>query len=97
MARPYVDGGGAAPEIEPRNERARTEISKAIRWLGGMGTSECSCLWHVIGLDQSLRKWAIEQSETVRRLDHKGASVVLAIALEKLAHMPWRGPHENTP
>jgi hypothetical protein len=94
MARPYVDGGGAIPELEPHNERARNEITRAIRWVGGIGSSAGSCLWHVIGLDESLRKWAILQS---RSLDHKGAAVILAIALERLARMPWRGPHENTP
>jgi len=97
IARPYIDGAGAIPELSPRNERARKDISKAIRYVGGIGSVHGSCLWHVIGLDQSLRRWCQEQAKTSsgRILHHGGAAGVLVSALERLSRMPWAGPNER--
>lgn len=94
MARPYIDGGSKIPEPYG-NERARKETDKAIRWVGGYASSSGSCLWHVIGLDYSLRKWALEQAR-FRMIGHLGASGILIAALESLARMSWYGPGEKS-
>jgi hypothetical protein len=96
FSRPYVDGGGKIAELSRRNHEARKEIDKAIRFVGGKGTKMGSCLWHVIGLDQSLRVWATEQSKTVGKVHRLGATGVLVSALERLERMPWIGPFEKT-
>jgi hypothetical protein len=95
LARPYVDGGGKIAELSRRNNEARKEIDKAIRFVGGKGTKMGSCLWHVIGLDQSLKTWAAEQSKIVGNVHRLGATGVLISALERLARMPWIGPFEK--
>jgi hypothetical protein len=97
FARPYVDGGRAL--TEPRSDRARREIDKAIRWLGGRGSWQASCLWHMVGLDQSLREWTQQQSktaQTARIMGHRDGVGVLIAALETLARMDWLGPDERT-
>jgi hypothetical protein len=96
LSRPYVDGGGKISELSRRNYEARKEIDKAIRFVGGKGTRLGSCLWHVIGLDQSLTKWAENQSKTAR-VHRLSATGVLISALERLARMPWIGPFEKSP
>jgi hypothetical protein len=92
LARPVVDGGRAQPEILMITERARNEIWQAIRWLGGISSTEAVCIWHVIGLDESLREWS---SKTPKTANHSVASGVLLVAIERLARMPWRGPNEK--
>ena len=42
------------------NERARKEIMAAIDRLGGGRSPAASCVWHVLGLEWSLRRWASE-------------------------------------
>ena len=92
-SRPFVSGGKRVPELSVSSERARREIDKAIRWVGGVGSISGSCLWYVIGLDQSLRSWAVEQREaTSRRVHQAAATGVLVVALETLARMPWKAP-----
>lgn len=91
MGRPIVDGGSKIPEVSFRAEYARNQIAKAIRWVGGSQSSQASCLWHVLGLEQSMRSWSREHP---RKITHLNASGVLAAALERLARMPWRGPDE---
>jgi hypothetical protein len=101
-ARPYVDGGGRIAELSSRNQKARKEIDKAIRFVGGKGSTAGSCLWHVIGLEQSIRAWALGSSNAdqpklgkVRYMHHAAATGVLISALERLARMPWVGPFEK--
>jgi len=98
MGRLFVDGGGRAPEMSANAVRGRREIDKAIRYVGGRASSSGSCLWHVIGLEHSLRRWVQEQAKAsqARRLHQAGATGVLIVALETLARMPWVGPYEKT-
>lgn len=98
MGRPFIDGGGRAPEMSANAVRGRREIDRAIRYVGGIGSSSGSCLWHIIGLDHSLRRWVEEQPETAQRrhFNHNGALGVLITALETLSRMSWIGPHEKT-
>ncbi len=53
-------GGGDLPI---GNERARRVIAAVIAALGGHGALVASCVWHVLGLEWSVRKWA----QTARR------------------------------
>ncbi len=91
-SRPFVSGGKRAPELSVSSERARREIGKAIRWVGGASSSPGSCLWHVIGLDESLRAWVASSS---RRFHQAGATGVLVVTLETLARMPWTAPNNQ--
>jgi hypothetical protein len=95
MAKPIVDGGGRVPDVQFRAEYARSEIDRAIRWVGGRDSPSGSCLWHIVGLDESLRGWSELQRHNSRNINHINASGILVVALEKLARMPWRGPWEE--
>lgn len=90
LSRTKVDGG--ISEIHQETERARREITKAIRWLGGLTSTQGHCLWHVIGLDESVREWARERKQKTSNLNAAG---ILAVTLESLAKMPWTSPGEN--
>lgn len=93
LSRPYVDGGSKRqPDVTVRAEMARREIARAIRFLQASGPLVTSCVWDVLGLDQSLREWARTRTRT---LSHQNASGILAAALERLARMPWAGPGEK--
>jgi len=94
MARPFVDGGGKIPELSSRNAAARIEIARAIRYVGGLDSPGGSCLWHALGLQQSLRKWCEEQPRAARNIKGNGATSVLIMTLGLLARMPWKGPYE---
>ena len=91
LGRPIVDCGGIAPGVSSQTERARDEVWRAIRFLGGITSTLGECVWHVIGLDESLREWASKSG----KVKQTSASTVLVVAIETLARMPWRGPHEK--
>jgi hypothetical protein len=63
------------------NEKARRQVSEAIRALGGQSAPGASCVWHVLGLEWSLRRWG----ETHWNCAHNTASGVLIGALGVLA------------
>jgi len=42
------------------NERARKAINATVKTLGGGRAPAASCVWHVLGLEWSLRRWANE-------------------------------------
>lgn len=89
--RTIVDGGRRVPELE-YHDRARNEIDRAIRYVGGHDTLGGQCLWHVIGREISLRKWV----QICSRNMHPQAAVgVLIQTLEYLSRMPWSGPGEG--
>lgn len=93
VGRIKVDGGSSAHEISAAGERGRREIAKAIRWVGGQSSSQGKCLWHVIGLEESVREWARSRPQSTSNLNAAG---IIAVTLERLALMPWTGPGEKT-
>jgi hypothetical protein len=94
-SRVVVSGILADREPPFRVEQARNQVDKAIRWLGGLESSAGSCVWNVLGLDQSLRRWHSETSLSSRNLTRSSSTAILIMALERLARMPWRGPFEE--
>jgi len=70
-------GSAVLPQdISFRDERARQRIYEAVQAVGHPGGS---CLWHVVGLEESLKHWA-----TQLRLQPESASGVLIAALGTL-------------
>ena len=57
------------------------------RWtaLGGISSPAGSCVWHVVGLQSSIREWAIRQGWGGRPVDQKEAKGILVAALGMLA------------
>src|SRR6516164_9757297 len=74
--------GGDEPGL--RIEGARDVVWRAILAVGGIGSPAGSCLWHVVGLERSLKEWALEQGWSGRRVSQEAASGILIAALGAL-------------
>jgi hypothetical protein len=73
-----------ADEPGMRIERARETVWRAIQAVGGPVSPAGSCLWHVVGWEQSLKEWALEQGWSGRRVSQETASGILIAALGAL-------------
>jgi hypothetical protein len=60
-------------------------LHDAMQALGGIGSPAGSCVWHVVGLQRSVREWAIRQGWGGRSVDQKAAAGILIAALGVLA------------
>ena len=67
-----------------RIEAARQHVWKIITAIGGIGSPAGSCLWHVIGLEQTIRHWAMLQEWRRKHLDQETASGILIASLGML-------------
>jgi len=67
-----------------RIEAARAAVWHAIRAVGGIASPAGSCLWHVLGWEQSLKEWAVERGWSGRRVSQESASGILVAALGAL-------------
>ena len=88
LSRPRESGPsrfGAAEGPSLRIERARADVWRAILAAGGIGSPAGSCLWHVVGWEQSLKEWALGQGWNGRRVSQEAASGILIAALGALA------------
>ncbi len=72
---------------------ARERVYRALEALGGMASPGGSCVWHVVGLQSSLREWAMQQGWNGRPLRRGEASGILLSALGMLAfHYGYERP-----
>ena len=76
--RPDADGPGL------RIEAARSAVWRAIQAVGGIASPGGSCLWHVLGWEQSVKEWALEQGWSGRRVSQEAAAGILIAALGAL-------------
>jgi hypothetical protein len=83
---PRIAGAGA-PADPPglRTQAARDAVWRTLTAVGGLGSPGGSCLWHVVGLEHTLRQWAIEQGWRDRQLDQETAAGILIATLGMLA------------
>jgi hypothetical protein len=87
-----VPGAGREPQLNERQLHARRRVHQAMAALGGISSPAGSCVWHVIGLQRSVREWAIRQGWGGRVVDHKAAGGILIAALGVLAaHLGYGG------
>ena len=77
--------GGAGDPISERNVDARTKVAAAIDILGGHDSAAGSCAWHVIGLECSVREWAMRQGWRGRPVAPAQAQGMLVATLSVLA------------
>ncbi len=74
---------GTEPSL--RVEGARRSVWRAICAIGGLASPAGSCVWNVVGCEQPLKEWALEQGWGGRRdLDRSAASGILIAALGAL-------------
>jgi hypothetical protein len=87
-----VAGTGREPDLNERQLHARRRVHQALEALGGIASPAGSCVWHVVGLQRSVREWAIRQGWGGRRVDHKAAAGILMAGLGMLAaHLGYGG------
>ena len=64
---------------------ARERVARALDVLGGHGSPAGSCVWHVIGMQTSIREWALRQGWGGRPVRQESAQGILVAALGVLA------------
>jgi hypothetical protein len=80
-----VPGSGREPELNERQLRARRRVHKAMAALGGFSSPAGCCVWHVVGLQRSVREWALRQGWGGRPVEQTEARGILVAALGVLA------------
>jgi hypothetical protein len=71
--------------ITERQAQARRQIAAALDVLGGPNSAPGSCVWHVVGLECSIREWAMRQGWNGRPVPASQAQGMLVAALAVLA------------
>jgi hypothetical protein len=64
---------------------ARERVARALDSLGGHGSPAASCVWHVVGMQTSIREWALRQGWGGRPVRQESAQGILVAALGVLA------------
>ena len=80
-----VPGTGREPDLSERQLDARQRVHEAMQALGGISSPAGSCVWHVVGLQRSVREWAIRMGWGGRPVRQEQAQGILVAALGVLA------------
>jgi hypothetical protein len=80
-----VPGMPRAPELADNQVAARRRVHQALEAVGGIGSPGGSAVWHVVGLQTSLREWALRQGWGDRPIGVHEARGILVAALGALA------------
>jgi hypothetical protein len=72
-----VPGTGREPELNERQLDARRRVHHSLKALGGLSSPAGSCVWHVVGLQRSVREWAIRQGWGGRLVRQEQAQGIL--------------------
>jgi hypothetical protein len=85
-----VPGTGRELDLNDRQLQARRRVHKALEALGGLSSPGGSCVWHVVGLQRSVREWAMRQGWGGRPVRQEQAQGILVAALGMLvAHFGY--------
>jgi hypothetical protein len=77
--------GAAAGSPSDRSTDARRKVAAALDALGGHDSAAGCCAWHVVGLELSVREWAMRQGWGGRSVSPPQAQGMLVAALGVLA------------
>ena len=80
-----VPGTGRDPDLNEHQLHARRRVHNVMQALGGISSPAGSCVWHVVGLQRSIREWAIRQGWGGRPVRQEQAQGILVAALGMLA------------
>lgn len=69
------------PDLSDRQLDARRRVHAAMQAVGGIGSPAGSCVWHVVGLQRSVRSWATRQGWNGRPIRQEQAQGILIAAL----------------
>jgi hypothetical protein len=76
---------GTSDTLTERHVSAREKVTAAIAHVGGMASPGGTCLWHVVGLECSIREWAMQEGWNGRALVPAHGQGILVCALGALA------------
>ena len=76
-----VPGTGRETELNERQLHARRRVHAVMQALGGISGPAGSCVWHVVGLQRSVREWAMRQGWGRRVVEQTEAGGILVAAL----------------
>ncbi len=76
---------GNRGELTETQIDVRRRVDAALDALGGLGSPAGGCVWHVVGLQRSIREWAMRQGWGGRPVGEKPAQGILIAALGVLA------------
>ena len=77
--------GKTADVLSERSLDARRKVADALDALGGHHSAAGSCAWHVLGLEMSVREWAMRQGWGGRPVSPPQAQGMLVATLAVLA------------
>ena len=80
-----LPGGGGPSDLTDAQVDARRRVGSALDALGGLGSPAGSCVWHVVGLQRSIREWAMRQGWGGKPVRVEQAQGILVAALGVLA------------
>jgi hypothetical protein len=80
-----LPGSGGPGDFTDAQVDARRRVSRVLDALGGLGSPAGSCVWHVVGLQHSIREWAMRQGWGGRPVRVEQAQGILIAALGVLA------------
>ena len=75
---------GSGDTLTERHVSARQKVSAAIKHVGGIDSPAGSSLWHVVGLECSIREWAMQQGWNGKALVPAHGQGILVSALGTL-------------
>lgn len=87
--------GSTADRLSNRQIEARRRVADALDALGGHGSPAGSCVWFVVGLEFSIREWAMRQGWSGRPVHGPVAQGILVAALGTLAMHLGLTPREQ--
>jgi hypothetical protein len=73
--------GSGPGDLTDAQVDARRRVGEALDALGGLGSPAGSCVWHVVGLQRSIREWAMRQGWGGRPVRVEQAQGILVAAL----------------
>jgi uncharacterized protein DUF6456 len=80
-----LPGSSNPADLTDAQVDARRRIGEAIDALGGLGSPAGGCVWHVVGMQRSIREWSMRQGWGGRPIAEKQAHGILVAALGMLA------------
>ncbi len=80
-----ISGGGHAADLTDRQVGARENVHRVMAALGGINSPAGSCVWYVVGLQYSVREWAMRQGWGGRPVHGSQAQGILVAGLGILA------------
>jgi Domain of unknown function (DUF6456) len=88
---------GHDTDLNERQLDARRRVHAALQALGGINSPAGSCIWHVVGLQRSIREWATRRSWAGRPVRQEQAQGILIAALGMLASGEATGKLKGPP